>query len=73
MRLDWKKFARDVRFTMQQGFIGVRELGRETGIDKATISRARTGKTLSAKSFMWVCTEFDLDPWSYVIRKRVRA
>ena len=69
MRLDWKKFARDVRSTMQQGFIGVRELGRESGIDKATISRARTGKILSAKNFMWICGEFDLDPWSYVVRK----
>lgn len=73
MRLDWKKFARDVRSTMQQGFIGVRELGRETGIDKATVSRARTGKILSAKNFMWTCDKLDLDPWSYVIRKPIKS
>jgi hypothetical protein len=67
MRIDWKKFSRDVRETMRNGYMGVRELDRETGINKATISRARHSKTMSAKSFMWICGEFDLDPWAYVI------
>lgn len=69
MRIDWKKFAYDVCCTMAQGYIGVRELSRETKIDKATISRARNGKVLSVRNFMWICTAFDLDPWRYVVRK----
>jgi Cro/C1-type HTH DNA-binding domain len=66
-KIDWKKFERDVRSTMENGFMGVRELSRETGIGKATISRARHGKTLSAISFMQVCRKLDLDPWSYLV------
>lgn len=72
MKMDWRRFAQDVRRTMRDGYIGVRELGRETGLDKATISRARNGHVLSARNFMFVCGEFDLDPWAYVIRKQIR-
>lgn len=69
MKIDWKTFSLDVRYAMRTGYIGVRELGRESGLDKATISRARTGKTLNATSYMWVCHVFDLDPWKYAIHK----
>ena len=66
--IDWKRFGHDVRTTMRTGWIGVRELSRETGIGKSTISRARHGKTMDTRSFMWICGEFDLDPWAYVVR-----
>lgn len=66
--IDWARFGSDVRRTMRDGYMGVRELGRETGLNKSTISRAKQGRTLSAEVFMWICGEFDLDPWGYVKR-----
>lgn len=64
-KLHWKDFGRDVKNVMAEGFMGVREFSRTTGIDKAAVSRVRNSKPVTAKHFMWLCRELDLDPWAY--------
>lgn len=61
----WAKFARDIRSTMTSGYIGIRELNRIEGIDKAALSRVRNSRPVTAANFMWICCVMELDPWDY--------
>lgn len=63
--IDWRKFGRDARVLIDDFDGSLREFGRVTGIDKATLSRVRHGRPLDARNFLWVCTECNLSPWAY--------
>jgi len=65
MRLDWKRFGRDVQ--KQQGFKSIRDVAKEVGISHATYFRAATGKVVSAETVIIISYYIlDKDPRSYL-------
>lgn len=63
--IDWQAFGRDARSLIEDFDGSLREFGRVTGIDKATLSRVQRGYPVDTRNFLWLCQECNLSPWSY--------
>jgi hypothetical protein len=67
-KIDWRAFGRETKVLIDDFDGSLREFGRTTGIDKATLSRMQNGKPLDPVNFLWICQECHLDPWSFFKR-----
>lgn len=65
MKLDWKKFGRHLRTLRGDAEIGLREVSRETGINKAAWCRAEQGKPVSVPNYLALCAWMETHPFRY--------
>ena len=64
-QIKWKRFASEARVLIDDFDGSLREFGRVTGVDKATLVRMRQGKPLDPVNFLWICKLCKLDPMEY--------
>jgi transcriptional regulator with XRE-family HTH domain len=65
MKLDWKKFGKQLRTLRTDAEIGLREICTETGIDKAAWSRAENGKPVSVPNYLALCAWMEVHPFRH--------
>lgn len=65
MRFDWKRFGKQLRSLREDGEVGLREVCRETGIDKAAWSRAENGKAVSVPNYLALCAWMEVHPFRH--------
>jgi transcriptional regulator with XRE-family HTH domain len=67
MRLNWKRFGKDVKEYRRIAGLSVRGLAKAVKITPATISRADRGLPVSAETFLILASyTLDTDPRVYI-------
>jgi transcriptional regulator with XRE-family HTH domain len=65
VKLNWKKFGRDLKALRADAELGLREVCRETSIDKAAWCRAEAGKAVSVPNYLALCAWMEIHPFKH--------
>jgi len=67
-KFNWAKFGKQLRSIREDAEIGLREVSRETGVDKTAWSRAEHGKPISVPNLLALCVWMGVQPFQYFSR-----
>lgn len=65
MRVDWKRFGKELKAMREATDAGLREAARGAGIGHATWCRAEQGKVLSAPHYLALCAWMESHPFKF--------
>jgi hypothetical protein len=65
MKMNWKKFGSELKNLRDEAEIGLREVCRETRIDKAAWCIAEAGKPVSVPNYLALCAWMEIHPFKH--------
>lgn len=68
-KFNWAKFGKELKSLRVDAEIGLREVCRDTGVDKAAWSRAENGKPISVPNLLALCVWMGSQPFQYFSRR----
>ena len=62
---DWERFGKSLKKEIKRREINIKAAAEATGMSRNTFYERMNGDPCSVELLLYLCHEFDLDPWDY--------